>query len=107
MPDPVTIDIATPGLEQPAEIVMDRNGIPHIRAATRHDVFFAQGFAAARERLWQLDLWRKRGLGRLAAAPCATGSTPCRPARTRRACWRCCSNCAQGTARPAGGRAGP
>ncbi len=67
MPDPVIIDIATPGLEQPAEIVMDRNGIPHIRAATRHDVFFAQGFAAARERLWQLDLWRKRGLGRLAA----------------------------------------
>ena len=67
MPDPTTVELAIPGLEQPAEIVIDRSGIPHIRANTRHDVFFAQGFMAARERLWQLDLWRKRGLGRLAA----------------------------------------
>jgi penicillin amidase len=67
MPTPKTVDLAIEGLEQPAEIVIDRWGIPHIRANTRHDVFFAQGFAAARERLWQLDMWRKRGLGRLAA----------------------------------------
>jgi penicillin amidase len=67
MTAPTTVEIEVPGLQQPAEIVTDRWGIPHIRAATRHDVFFAQGFAAARERLWQLDLWRKRGLGRLAA----------------------------------------
>ena len=67
MPQPQTIDHALPGLEQPAEIVVDRWGIPHIRAATRHDVFFVQGFNAARDRLWQLDTWRKRGLGRLAA----------------------------------------
>jgi penicillin amidase len=65
--DPDRIDLVLKGLERPAEIVMDLNGIPHIRAETRHDIFFAQGFAAARERLWQLDLWRKRGLGRLAA----------------------------------------
>jgi penicillin G amidase len=56
-----------PGLEKPAEIVVDEWGIPHIRALTRHDVFFVQGFNAARDRLWQLDLWRKRGLGLLAA----------------------------------------
>jgi penicillin amidase len=55
------------GLEAPAEIVVDRWGIPHIRANTRRDVFFVQGFNAGRDRLWQLDLWRKRGLGRLAA----------------------------------------
>jgi len=60
------LNLTVPGLQAPAEIVMDRWGIPHIRAATRHDVFFAQGFAVARERLWQLDLWRKRGLGKLA-----------------------------------------
>jgi penicillin amidase len=60
------LHMTVPGLNAPAEIVMDRWGIPHIRAATRHDVFFAQGFAVARERLWQLDLWRKRGLGELA-----------------------------------------
>jgi penicillin amidase len=57
--------IATPGLGQPAEILIDRWGVAHIYAASQHDVFFAQGWNAARERLWQLDLWRKRGLGRL------------------------------------------
>jgi penicillin amidase len=54
------------GLEQPVEIIVDPWGIPHIYAGTVHDAFFAQGWNAARERLWQLDLWRKRGLGRLA-----------------------------------------
>jgi penicillin amidase len=56
-----------PGLAEPAEIRVDRWGIPHIRANSRRDVFLAQGFNAARDRLWQLDLWRKRGLGLLAA----------------------------------------
>ena len=55
------------GLERPAEIVIDRAGVPHIRAASRRDAFVAQGFNAARDRLWQIDLWRKRGLGLLAA----------------------------------------
>jgi len=54
------------GLEGPAEILIDRWGIPHIYARSQHDLFFAQGWNAARDRLWQLDLWRKRGLGRLA-----------------------------------------
>ena len=58
--------IAAAGLEAPAEIIVDEWGIPHIYAATIHDAFFAQGLNAARERLWQIDLWRKRGLGRLA-----------------------------------------
>ena len=58
---------AVPGLELPAEIVVDRWGIPHLRAQSRRDVFFLQGFNAARDRLWQLDLGRKRGLGLLAA----------------------------------------
>ena len=54
-----------PGLAEPAEIVIDRWGVPHIRAASRHDLFLVQGFNAARDRLWQLDIWRKRGLGLL------------------------------------------
>ncbi len=54
------------GLERPVEVIVDQWGIPHIYAGTVHDVFFAQGWNAARERLWQMDLWRKRGLGRLA-----------------------------------------
>jgi penicillin amidase len=57
--------IALPGLERPVEIRIDRWGVPHIYAATIPDAFFAQGWNVARDRLWQLDLWRKRGLGRL------------------------------------------
>jgi len=57
--------IAVAGLEQPAEIRIDRVGIPHIYAATHYDAFFVQGFNAARDRLWQIDLWRRRGLGKL------------------------------------------
>jgi penicillin amidase len=55
------------GLEHEAEIVVDQWGIPHIRAQSQHDVFFAQGFNIARDRLFQIDLWRKRGLGLMAA----------------------------------------
>jgi penicillin G amidase len=58
--------IHVPGLNHAAEIVVDRWGIPHIRAQNLLDMFFVQGFNAARDRLWQMDLWRKRGLGLLA-----------------------------------------
>jgi len=54
------------GLSKPAEIVVDRWGVPHIYAAEHYDAFLVQGFNAARDRLWQIDLWRRRGLGRLA-----------------------------------------
>ncbi len=56
-----------PGLDGPAEIRVDPWGICHIRADSRRDAFFVQGFNAARDRLWQIDTWRKRGLGRMAA----------------------------------------
>ncbi len=67
MTTPRTIALNLPGLRAPAEIRVDRWGLPHIRAASQHDAFFLQGFNAARDRLWQIDLWRKRGLGLLAA----------------------------------------
>ena len=54
------------GLNAPADIVIDHWGIAHIFAANIHDAFFLQGYNAARDRLWQIDLWRKRGLGLLA-----------------------------------------
>ena len=57
---------AVRGLDQPADILVDRWGVPHIYAADDHDAFFLQGWNAARDRLWQMDLWRKRGLGLLA-----------------------------------------
>lgn len=58
--------VRVPGLESRVEILIDPWGIPHIYAQSLHDVFYAQGWNAARDRLWQMDLWRKRGLGRLA-----------------------------------------
>ena len=56
------------GLEEPAEIVVDDWGVPHIFAGTHYDAFFVQGFNAARDRLWQIDTWRRRGMGELAEA---------------------------------------
>ena len=56
------------GLNEAAEIRVDRWGIPHLQANSARDGFFLQGFNAARDRLWQMDLWRKRGLGKLAAS---------------------------------------
>lgn len=53
------------GLNEPAEILVDNWGVPHIYAESQKDVYFAQGFNAARDRLWQIDLWRRRGLGKL------------------------------------------
>jgi len=55
------------GLTRSAEIVVDTWGVPHIYAQTHYDAFFVQGFNAARDRLWQIDLWRLRGLGELSA----------------------------------------
>ena len=65
-PDVLRTSFALPGLTGPAEIIVDRWGVPHIYAETTYDAFRAQGFNAARDRLWQIDFWRRRGLGRLA-----------------------------------------
>lgn len=47
------------------DIRVDKWGVPHITAQNSRDVFFGQGFCAARSRLFQLDWWRRRGLGRI------------------------------------------
>ena len=57
--------ITLPNLGQPVEILIDHWGVPHIYAKNEADLFFAQGFNAARDRLFQIDLWRRRGLGQL------------------------------------------
>src|SRR5271155_2695689 len=65
--DSATLAYRVPGLDRQVEILYDTWGIPHIFAETEPDAFFGQGFAAARDRLWQIDLARRRALGRLAA----------------------------------------
>ena len=60
-----TETIAVSHLRKPVEILVDHWGVPHIYAKNESDLFFAQGFNAARARLFQIDLWRRRGLGQL------------------------------------------
>jgi penicillin amidase len=62
---PDSISYAVHGTQAPVEILVDRWGVPHVYASSPYDAFFAQGFNAARDRLWQIDLWRRRGLGLL------------------------------------------
>src|SRR5207247_10424994 len=62
---PVSGSLAVEGLSAPVRIIRDRWGVPHIVAATRDDLFFAQGFVQAEDRLFQMDLWRRSVQGRL------------------------------------------
>lgn len=54
------------GLTAPVSVVRDPQGMPHITAANLDDLFFAQGFVTAQDRLWQMDLNRRYGRGELA-----------------------------------------
>ena len=60
----VSLQIA--GLSQPVEILRDRWGINHIYAQNEADLFFAQGYAAARDRLFQFEVWRRQATGTVA-----------------------------------------
>ena len=57
--------LAVPGLAASARIVRDTWGVPHIFAASQDDLFLAQGFVQAQDRLFQMDLWRRSAQGRL------------------------------------------
>src|SRR5581483_8622057 len=54
------------GLHQPVDVLRDRWGVAHIYAQDQHDLFFTQGFVAAQDRLFQMELWKRSGQGRLA-----------------------------------------
>ncbi|MFE6739313.1 penicillin acylase family protein [Streptomyces tubercidicus] len=58
-------EIFRPGLKRPVRVTVDVWGVPHLFAENVGDLFQAQGFNAARERLFQIDTWRRRGLGRI------------------------------------------
>jgi penicillin amidase len=53
------------GLDERSEIVRDGYGVAHLYARTAHDLFFLQGYAIAQDRLFQIDLFRRTGRGRL------------------------------------------
>ncbi|PQJ14353.1 penicillin acylase family protein [Aureicoccus marinus] len=54
------------GLQEDVEIVRDKWGINHIYAQNEHDLFFAQGYAAAKDRLFQFEIWRRQATGTVA-----------------------------------------
>ena len=62
----IAAEVPVPGLTERVEILRDRWGVPHIYANNTHDLFFAQGWITAKDRLFQIDLWRRIGTGHLA-----------------------------------------
>jgi penicillin G amidase len=54
------------GLRQSVEVIRDENGVNHIYAQNEHDLFFAQGYCAAKDRLFQFELWRRQATGTMA-----------------------------------------
>jgi penicillin amidase len=74
------------GLSAPVRVVRDRFGIAHIEAANRDDLFVAQGFVQAQDRLFQMDLWRRSVQGRLSEVLGANFAD--RDAMTRRIQYR-------------------
>ncbi len=58
-------EISLYGLQSKVRIYRDEYHIPHIIAQNEHDLFFAQGFITAQDRLWQMDLERRIAEGRL------------------------------------------
>ena len=57
--------LSLPGRTAPVEVIRDRWGVPHIYAESRSDLFFAQGFVHAQDRLWQMEVNRRISCGRL------------------------------------------
>lgn len=61
----ITGEITIAGLNEPVTVIRDEMGIPHIKAANEHDLYVAQGYIQAQDRLFQMDLSRRQASGRL------------------------------------------
>ncbi|MEM9063334.1 MAG: penicillin acylase family protein [Pseudomonadota bacterium] len=60
-------EIRVGGLDAPVRIIRDANAIPHIKATSDHDAWFALGLVHAQDRLWQMELSRRAAQGRMSA----------------------------------------
>ena len=58
-------ELDVPGLREPVEVIRDEWGVPHIYAQNDDDLFLAQGYVMAQDRLWQMEMWRRWHEGRL------------------------------------------
>jgi penicillin amidase len=68
--------IVVAGLQAPVSVVRDAHGVPHITAARLEDLFFAQGYVTAQDRLWQMDLTRRAVGGEMAEIFPASSAPP-------------------------------
>src|ERR1700743_2196263 len=69
--------ISLSGLQAPVSVVRDSHGVPHITAGKLEDLFFAQGYVTAQDRLWQMDLTRRAVGGEMAEIfPAGTAPQP-------------------------------
>ncbi len=75
-PEPRSGEVAVLGLTAPVEVLVDSLGVPHVWARSAEDLFFAQGFLHASDRLWQMELFRRLPWGRLSEVmgPAALGA---------------------------------
>ncbi len=84
--------ITVPGLSAPVDVVRDAQGVPHLTAASLEDLFFAQGYVTAQDRLWEMDMTRRAAAGEMAEIlPAASTPAPA-PSRStgiapRRITW--------------------
>jgi penicillin amidase len=63
---PIAGDVRVPGLRADVQVLRDRWGVPHIYAQNLDDLFMAQGYVMAQDRLWQMEMWRRQREGRMA-----------------------------------------
>src|ERR1700682_366213 len=69
--------IAVPSLRAPVSVARDAHGVPHLTAASLEDLFFAQGYVTAQDRLWQMDMSRRFAGGELSEVlPASNPSAP-------------------------------
>jgi penicillin amidase len=69
------------GISNPVEIIRDKWGVPHIYAKNEQDLFFAQGYVHAQDRLFQMDSHRRVGVGRISEISGSSGLATDRYAR--------------------------
>ena len=62
---PATDGSRNVSIQDKVELLRDRWGVPHIFAKTDHDLYFGYGYVMAQDRLWQLDYYRRKAMGRL------------------------------------------
>ncbi len=58
-------ELAIDGLRAPVQVIRDQDGVPHIKAENEHDLFLAQGYVQAQDRMFQMDMARRQASGRL------------------------------------------